>query len=172
MSTEVVVGRIARSHGIRGELVVDVHTDSPDDRFAVGSVLSGKRRQGAARSLTVSAARPHAGRLLVTFEGVTDRDTADELRGLLLTVRVSELPAITEPDEYYDHQLEGLRAVDLSGAQLGVVREVLHGPAGELLVLDVDGTEVLVPFVHAIVPEVDIAGGRVVLDPPEGLFDQ
>ncbi|MGO1050072.1 ribosome maturation factor RimM [Crossiella sp. CA198] len=172
MSTEVVVGRIARSHGIRGELVVDVHTDEPDDRFAIGTVLTGKPRQGVARRLTITAARPHAGRLLVSFEGIADRGAADSLRGVLLTVPVSALPEITEPDSFYDHQLEGLAAVDTTGAAIGVVREVIHGPGGELLVLDADGTELLVPFVAAIVPEVDLAGGRVVIDPPEGLFDQ
>ncbi|MGW0521034.1 ribosome maturation factor RimM [Crossiella sp. NPDC003009] len=172
MSTEVVVGRIARSHGIRGELVVDVHTDEPDDRFAIGTVLTGKPRQGASRSLTITAARPHAGRLLVSFEGVADRSAADALRGVLLTVPVSALPEITEEDAFYDHQLEGLAAVDTTGAAIGVVREVLHGPAGELLVLDADGAELLVPFVRAIVPEVDLQARRVVIDPPEGLFDQ
>ncbi len=164
---ELVVGRIGRPHGLHGELMVQVRTDSPEQRFAPGACLGA----GTGRTLTVDAARPHAGQLLVRFAGVADRDAAAQLRGVLLTVDATELPALDDPDEFYDHQLEGLAVVGSDGAQLGTVREVVHAPASDLLVVQTDRGEALVPFVHAIVPEVDLAGGRVVLDPPAGLLD-
>ena len=99
------------------------------------------------------------------------RDVAETLRGALLLADTDTLPPTADPDEFYDHELAGLRAELLDGTVVGKVVEVVHSPAGELLELDVDGREVLVPFVRAIVPTVDVAGGRVVLDPPEGLLD-
>ena len=146
---------------------MQVRTDSPEQRFTVGAQLG----VGAGRTLTVDAVRPHAGNLLVRFAGVADRAAAAELRGVLLTVDTVELPALDDPDEFYDHQLEGLAAVGSDGAQLGTVREVVHTPASDLLVVETDRGEALVPFVRAIVPEVDLSAGRVVLDPPAGLLD-
>ncbi|MCP2262409.1 16S rRNA processing protein RimM [Streptoalloteichus tenebrarius] len=170
---DVVVGRVAKAHGIRGELVVDVRTDSPEERFAVGSALGAHLRDGTSRTVTVAAARPHAGRLLVRFEGVTGRDAAEAMRGALLTVDTAALPPTEDPDEFYDHELEGLVAELEDGTTVGRVTEVVHGPAGELLVLAApDGREILVPFVGEIVPEVDVAGGRLVLTPPPGLLDE
>ncbi|MGH3777122.1 MAG: ribosome maturation factor RimM [Pseudonocardiaceae bacterium] len=165
--TKRVVGRIGRPHGLRGEVTVQVRTDSPQERFAAGAQLGA----GAGRTLTVEAVRPHAGSLLVRFAGVTDRAAAVQLRGVLLTVEATELPALDDPDEFYDHQLEGLAAFGSDGTKLGTVREVVHAPASDLLVVETDRGEVLVPFVRAIVPEVDLVGGRVVLDPPAGLLD-
>lgn len=168
---DVVVGRIAKAHGIRGELAVDVRTDSPDERFRVGAAVTTKLRDGSTRDLTIAAAREHSGRLLVRFEEVLTRDVAETLRGALLLADTDTLPPTGDPDEFYDHELAGLRAELLDGTVVGKVVEIVHSPAGELLSLDVGGREVLVPFVHAIVPTVDVAGGRVVLDPPEGLLD-
>ncbi|WP_158888964.1 ribosome maturation factor RimM [Amycolatopsis anabasis] len=168
---QVVVGRIAKAHGVRGELAVDVRTDSPERRFAVGTSLSVRLRDGAMRELTVAAAREHSGRLLVRFEQVLTREVAETLRGALLLADTADLPPTEDPDEFYDHELEGLRAELADGSEVGVVREIVHSPGGELLSVDRDGRTVLVPFVRAIVPTVDVAGGRVVLDPPEGLLD-
>ncbi|HWD06959.1 MAG TPA: ribosome maturation factor RimM [Amycolatopsis sp.] len=168
---DVVVGRIAKAHGIRGELAVDVRTDSPEERFAVGAVVTTKLRDGSKRDLTIAAAREHSGRLLVRFEEVLTRDVAETLRGALLLVDTAALPPTGDPDEFYDHELTGLRAELTDGTVVGKVVEVVHSPAGELLELNVEGREVLVPFVTAIVPTVDVAGGRVVLDPPDGLLD-
>ncbi|HZS21737.1 MAG TPA: ribosome maturation factor RimM [Pseudonocardiaceae bacterium] len=162
-----MVGRVGRPHGLRGEVTVQVRTDFPEQRFAVGAQLC----SDAGRVLTVEAVRSHRGVLLVRFAGITGRETATELRGCILTVDATELPDLTDPDEFYDHQLEGLAAVGPDGVELGKVREVVHAPASDLLVLDTANGEVLVPFVHAIVPEVDLAGGRVVLNPPAGLLD-
>ena len=162
-----VVGRVGRPHGLRGEVTVQVRTDSPEQRFAPGVRLGA----GPGRSLTVAAVRPHGGALLVRFDGVADRAVAAGLRGTLLTVEVADLPHLDDPEEYYDHQLEGLVAVRPDGAALGTVREVVHAPASDLLVVETAGGEALVPFVRAIVSEVDLDSGRVVLDPPAGLLD-
>jgi 16S rRNA processing protein RimM len=176
----LVVGQILRPHGIRGEVVIDVRTDEPAHRFAVGSVLG--TDPTAARvapdprtlpdSLVVEAARPHLGRLIVAFNGVPDRTAADNLRGLLLCADSADVPPSDDPDEFNDHELVGLAAVTPEGERLGEVERIEHAPASDLLVLRrVDGGTALVPFVKAIVPEVDLAGGRVVLTPPEGLLE-
>src|SRR5690349_8535225 len=104
----LVIGRIVRPHGLRGEVVVDVRTDEPEQRFAAGSVLV---TDPPAAPLTVEAARPHQGRLIVAFEGVSDRTVADELRGLLLYVDAADVPPYTDPDEFGDHELIGLAVV-------------------------------------------------------------
>jgi len=169
---DVVVGRVAKAHGISGELAVDVRTDSPETRFALGSVLTAKLRDGTSRNLTVAAARNHSGRLLVRFEEVLTRDVAETLRGTLLLASTEDLPPTGDPDEFYDHELEGLTAELVDGTQIGTVLEVVHGPGGELLVVKrANGDETLIPFVREIVPTVDLAGKRVVVDPPEGLLD-
>jgi 16S rRNA processing protein RimM len=165
--THRVVGQIGRPHGIRGEVTVQVRTDFPDQRFVPGVHLSGD----TGGTLTVETVRPHKGVLLVRFAGIADREAAAELCGRILSVDVAELSDLDDPDEFYDHQLEGLTAVGLDGVALGTVREVVHAPANDLLVLDTGHSEVLVPFVRAIVPEVNLAAGQVVLDPPAGLLD-
>ncbi|MEJ2868539.1 ribosome maturation factor RimM [Actinomycetospora sp. OC33-EN08] len=161
-----VVGRVVKVHGLRGELVVEPSTDDVEARFAPGSVL----RLPEGGSLTVRAARWHSGRLLVAAEEVADRDAAEALRRAVLSAPPSESTP-EDPEEFHDHQLEGLRAELTDGTVVGTVTAVDHGAGGELLVIDRADGELLVPFVRAIVPTVDIAGGRVVLDPPEGLLD-
>ena len=171
-TSEVIVGRVAKAHGITGELAVDIRTDEPELRFASDAVLRAKLRDGQLRPLTVASARPHGERLLVRFAEVLTRDVAETLRGALLVVDVADLPPSDDPDEFYDHELEGLAATLPDGSRVGTVREVVHGPGSDLLVLDLtEGREVLVPFVRAIVPEVDVPGQRVVIDPPEGLLE-
>ncbi len=171
MTELLLVGRVSKAHGIGGELAVDVHTDAPDERFAPGAVLSARLRDRSVRTLTVSAARAHANRLLVRFDEVPDRTAAEALRGAQLLVDAADLPPSEDPDEFYEHELEGLAAVLADGTEVGTVREIARSPGGELLVVDrPDGTEALVPFVREIVPEVRVADGRVVLDPPEGLL--
>jgi 16S rRNA processing protein RimM len=167
---DLVVGRIGRPHGVRGEVTVEVRTDDPDARFAPGSSL---RTDPAERGpLTVAAVHPRFGGLVLAFEGVGSREEAEALRGIVLVVDSAELPEIEDADEWYDHQLVGLAAVDPAGAALGEVADVVHAPASDLLVVrDADGREHLVPFVRELVPAVDVPGGRVVVDPPEGLFD-
>jgi 16S rRNA processing protein RimM len=178
-TTEVVVGRIGKAHGVRGEVSVELRTDEPERRFAEGAVLFTRTPTGEAphgqdrpESLVVRATRWHQSRLLVTFEQVTDRNRADAVRGLLLvsTVDASERPE--DPEEFYDHQLVGLAVVATDGRSVGEVTEVLHGPAQDLLSVRAnDGTELLVPFVTALVPDVDLQGGRLVVDDRPGLLD-
>jgi 16S rRNA processing protein RimM len=168
----VLVGVVLRAHGLHGEVVVDVHTDSPDVRLADGAALVAQRPSAPDGVLTVASTRPHTGRLLVRFVEVPDRTAAEALRGTRLLVAVAALPPPDDPDEFHVHQLEGLRAELVDGIVVGTVADVIHGPGGELLVLRrPDAPDALVPFVHAIVPTVDLAGGRVILTPPEGLLD-
>jgi 16S rRNA processing protein RimM len=167
---QLVVGRIGRPHGIRGEVSVEVRTDSPEERFAPGSVLvTDPAERGP---LTVARMHWHSGRLLLTIEGVVDRGGAEALRDTLLVVDTEDLPALDDPDEFYDHELVGLRAELSDGTELGVVEDVLHTPADELIaVRRTSGEELLVPFVGAMVPTVDLPGGRIVIEPPEGLLE-
>jgi len=166
---QLVVGRIGRAHGIRGDVLVEVRTDEPDERFAAGSVLA--TDPADAGPLTVADMRWHSGKLVVRFADVQDRSDAEKLRGLRLVVESDELPPSDDPDEFHDYELVGLAAVGLDGASYGTVADIVHSAAGEILVLSYQGGERLVPFVRDIVPTVDVPGGRVVIDPPEGLFD-
>lgn len=171
---DLVVGRIVKAHGISGEVVVDVRTDDPHDRFAPGTALRARARDKSERTYVVESMREHSGRLLVGLDGVASRDAADALRGSLFIVDTAELPAIDDPDEFYDHQLEGLRVRTLAGRDVGRIAEVLHTAAGELLAIrpaEGEGPEVLVPFVSAIVTSVSLTDGLVEIDPPDGLLD-
>jgi 16S rRNA processing protein RimM len=166
---ELVVARIGRPQGLRGEVSVEVRTDDPASRFVVGAQL--RTDPADAGPLTISSVRDQSGRTILSFTSVSDRTGAEGLRGLLLVVDVDVDAATQDEDEWYDHQLIGLSAVDTAGAELGVVARLEHLPAQDLLVVRATTGEVLVPFVSALVPVVDVAGGRVVIDPPGGLFD-
>lgn len=175
--TEVVVGRIGKPHGVRGELSVEPRTDEPERRFADGVVLRTRTPQGdpvgveRPAELRVESSRWHQSRLLVTFAEVGDRTAAEELRGLLLAVEVDPDERPEDPEEFYDHQLVGLQVVQVDGAPVGEVVEVVHGPAQDLLsVHGPDGQEVLVPFVSELVPEVDLSRRQVVVRDQPGLL--
>jgi 16S rRNA processing protein RimM len=179
----LVVARVGRAHGIRGEVTVEVRTDVPGERFVPGARLhlaagddhanrSGHEhpRPPHAGTLTLASVRDHNGTLLVSFAEVTGRDAAEALRGALLEADVPD--ESDEDDAWYDHQLVGLRAVDPDGGALGEVVGVEHPPAQDLLVVRrPDGEQRLVPFVAALVPTVDISAGVVVVDAPPGLLD-
>lgn len=168
---QVIVGRVSRAHGVRGDVAIEVRTDVPELRFAEGAVLD--TEPVAAGPLTVRRARWHSGRLLVRFAGVPDRGAAERLRGVRLLAEIAEHEAPEDPEEFYDHQLTGLAVHTRDGVRVGEVAEVLHLPGQDLLAVSREGGgEVLVPFVAEIVPEVDVAGGRVVIDPPPGLVDE
>lgn len=164
---DVAVGRVAKTHGIRGEVSVHVMTDDPTRRFRVGSRLS----CGSTGPVTVESVRQHHGRLLVRFAEHPDRSAAEALVGHLLTVEVTAQDETGEPDAWYDHQLEGLQARLTTGEMVGTVAGVEHGTGQDLLVIERAGRRALVPFVTAIVPEVDVPAGFLVLDPPGGLLD-
>ncbi|CDQ43004.1 ribosome maturation factor RimM [Mycolicibacterium neoaurum] len=170
---ELVIGRVAKAHGVTGEVVVEIRTDDPEQRFVPGAQLRGRAaRGGPERSFVIETVREHAGRLLMRLTGVSDRNAADALRGTLFLVDTEQLPPIDDPDEFYDHQLEGLAVRTVDGTVIGTVAEVLHTAAGELLSIKTpEGREVLVPFVSAIVTAVSLADGTVDIDPPDGLLD-
>ncbi|MDT9593881.1 ribosome maturation factor RimM [Nocardioides zeae] len=172
-STEVLVGRIGKPHGLRGDVTIDVRTDEPELRFAPGSRLrteAPRGSRGVRDELEVASSRWHQGVLLVTFEGVGDRDGAEALRDTLLRVTLPSDATPADADEYYDHQLVGLAVLDLEGTRIGEVRQVLHGAAQDLLgVRTPDGRDALVPFVAALVPEVDLDAGHVVVADRPGL---
>jgi len=168
---QLVVGRVGRPHGIRGEVTVHLHTDEPDLRLAAGAVLA---TDPAARGpLTICSSRWHSGRLLVTFAGLADRTSAEELRGTLLVMDSADVSPADDPDEFHDYELVGLDVATVAGEPVGVVADVLHQGQDLLVIRPArpGAEDVLVPFVAALVPEVDVKAGRLVIDPPPGLLD-
>jgi 16S rRNA processing protein RimM len=163
----LVVGRVGRAHGIRGEVSVEIRTDDPASRFVPGVALA--TEDGG--SLTVETVRTHADRLLIRFAGFADRTAAETLKGTLLLVDSTEIPPTEDPDEFHDHELIGLTAATADGAELGEIVDVEHHGQDLLVLRRTAGGDALVPFVSAIVTEVDVASGRIVLDPPPGLLD-
>ena len=167
---EVVVGRIGRPHGVRGEVSVDVRTDEPERRFAPGATLRADGR--VSDPLTVLAARPHGARLLVTFEQVSDRTAAETLRGATLFAALAEGERPADPEEFYDHQLVGLVVRTEQRGIVGRVSDVLHLPSQDVLaVASDDGREALVPFVAELVPSVDLDAAEVTVADHPGLLD-
>jgi 16S rRNA processing protein RimM len=165
----VVVGRIGRPHGVRGEVTVEVRTDDPDLRFVPGAVL---RTDPAERGpITIAGVHWHSGTLLLRLEGVDSREAAEAVRNTELLVDVADLPEIEDPDSFYDHQLVGLSARLPDDSVLGEVIAVRHEAQDLLVVRRPEGGDVLIPFVSAIVPTVDLDGGFIVVDPPEGLLE-
>lgn len=163
----VVVGRVLRPHGVKGESVVEVETDR-DDRFATGAELVCELATGA-RGLVVESSRPHKGRLLVRFTGVSDRDLAEELRGGVLCVSRDSVEAAPE-GAYYYFELVGCQVVDATAGVLGAVTDVIEDGGG--LLLEVGGDAgVLVPFVHAYLTRVDVAARRIDVRLPPGLIE-
>jgi len=166
---QVTVGRIGRPHGIRGDVVVGVRTDEPELRFAKGSRLD--TAPAKLGPLTVLGSKWHSGELLVRFEGISDRDAAAELRGTWVLVDSASIAPPDDPDEFHDTDLIGLSVRTVGGAAVGIVDDVLHSGQDVLVVKTADGSDVMVPFVLPIVPEVDVASGFLVINPPEGLLD-
>lgn len=167
------MGRVGKPHGVRGEVTVDVRTDEPERRFAPGTTLRAQPPPGSAsplREMTVRTSRWHQSTLLVVFEELADRNQAEAARGIMLHADVPADARPEDPDEYYDHQLIGLPAYDLGGAALGEVSGLVHGGAQDLLAIRTpDGRDTLVPFVTALVPEVDLDARRVVIADRPGL---
>jgi 16S rRNA processing protein RimM len=165
---ELVVGRIRRPHGVRGDVSVEVRTDDPGRRFVVGGVMTTDPAEHG--PLTLTSSRWHSGNLLVSFAEVPDRTAAERLRGTWLVVDAEELTS-GDPEEFHDTELVGLAAVTTGGDPVGMVTQVRHHGQDLLVIESAGGREVLVPFVAQIVPEVDVAAGRLVIDPPPGLLD-
>jgi 16S rRNA processing protein RimM len=167
---QVVVGRVGRAHGVHGDVSIEVRTDEPERRFMVGATLA--TDPASAGPLTVQRMRRHSGRLLLHFEELDDRSAAEALRGAVLLADIDPAETPDDPDEFYDRQLIGLAVHDVSLGRVGVISEVSHGSAQDLLVVQRDqAPDVLVPFVQAIVRSVDLDQGRVDVDLPSGLLD-
>ncbi|MEU5365296.1 ribosome maturation factor RimM [Streptomyces sp. NPDC005925] len=167
---QLVVARIGRAHGIKGEVTVEVRTDEPELRLGPGAVLT--TEPASAGPLTIETGRVHSGRLLLRFEGVRDRTGAEALRNTLLIADVDPEELPEGEDEYYDHQLMDLDVVTVDGTQVGRITEISHLASQDLFVVErPDGTEVLIPFVQEIVTEIDLEEQRAIVDPPPGLID-
>ena len=156
------VGRIGKAHGILGEATIEVRTDEAEDRFAIGAVLETESHG----NLTVASARVHNGILLLSFEGIEDRNAVETLRNELLYADVDiDAPGVDE-DDYHVLQLIGCKAFLVDGDEFGEVSEVLNLPGQDVLVIKSGSTETLIPFVRQLVPIVDIKARRMTVIPP------
>lgn len=163
----MTVGRIGKPHGIRGDVTLEVRTDEPERRFAVGTQL---HAESGGAQFTVEEARWHSGRLVARFVEIPDRDAAEAARDTILMASVAEDEQPSESEEYFDRQLVGLRALSVEGREIGTVQRVLHLPAQDTLeITTADGVR-LVPFVAALVPSVDLADGSLRIVELEGLL--
>lgn len=163
----ISVGYVRRAHGLSGDVILRPQSDDPD-RFAVGATF--ETDQDQSRKLTIAEIRQHKEGLLLRFAEIADRDSADALRGAALTIGAHERRNLDD-DEYWPEDLVGLRVVTGDGSVLGTVKDVVTGSAQDRLVVATDSNEVEVPFVAALVPEVNLAAGHIVVEPPAGLFD-
>ncbi len=164
-----VVGRVARAHGNRGEVIVNPDTDFIEDRFAVGAELLVKRAGGVTR-VRVTAMRVHQGRPIIGLDGVVTMNDAEAMAGVELRVPVAELEPL--PDGmFYRHDLVGCRVETAGGQPVGAVEKVEGDLAASRLVVGTPEGEVLVPLAQAICVVIDTAARRIVIDPPEGLLE-
>jgi len=167
------VGRLLKAHGLKGALKLELYTDDPARRFTPGAVFTLQVPTGTpwhGKTLTLAELRWYNGQPVAFFEGVDDRTAAESLvKAILWIDQPTDEP--DEPDAWYDYQLVGLRALR-DGVEVGTIARVEHLPAQDLLVVRAGDRDVLVPFVSAIVPLVDVASGTVTLTPPAGLFEE
>jgi 16S rRNA processing protein RimM len=171
--TQLRVGRLTKAHGLKGGLKLELFTDDPDRRFTPGATFTLQVPESSpwhGKRIELVELRWYNAHPVGFFVGVGDRSAAESLVKAILWV--DQDPAEpAEPDAWYDHQLIGLDVVR-DGRTVGVIERLEHLPAQDLLVVKVEDREVLVPFVRAIVPEVDVEGRRVVVTPPDGLFEE
>ncbi|WP_025273750.1 ribosome maturation factor RimM [Haloglycomyces albus] len=164
--TDVVVGRVAKPHGLKGEVAIEVHTDRPEERFTVGA-----RAETDQESLTVESVRFHKGRPVVRFAEARGRDAAEKLRGRFLYMDVATDEDVDD-DEIHDIDLIGMEVVEHDGDAVGTVRRVDHGPAHETLVVSrSDRGTALIPFVADMIIDIDVEEGVISVDLPDGLLD-
>ena len=163
----LVVGRIGRAHGVRGEATIEVRTDDPDARFPVGASLQTDPAEKG--PLTIVSGRVHNGILLLGFAGITDRTAVEKLRNTLLLAEV-DIDAESSDDLYHIAQIKGCLVFLENGTEVGVVTDVLELPAQDTLVIETSSGEKLVPFVTSMVPTIDIENKKLVISPPEGLL--
>jgi 16S rRNA processing protein RimM len=163
------VGRIARAHGIRGQVIVNPETDFPEQRFRPGSMLFAKRAESV-ESLTVTTVRFQNGRPVIGLEGVETMNDAEALAGLELRVPLEDLAPLP-PGTFYHHDLVGCQVVTGRGEEVGTVKGVEGTVGGSRLVVDGARGEILIPLATEICRTIDVPGKRIVIEPPEGLLD-
>ena len=166
---QLVVARIGRAHGVLGEATIEVRTDQPEDRFYIGSVLATEPTTFG--PLTITSVRDHNGTLLLGFKGVNDRNQVEELRDVLLLAEV-DIEADSSEDDFHVQQLLQCQVSTQDGLEIGLVTDVINLPGQDVLAVDYNGREVLIPFVKAIVPIVDIKNRKITVVPPAGLLDE
>ena len=165
----LTVARIGRVHGVLGEVTIEVRTDEPDERFFIGSVLA--TEPASFGPLTITSVRNHNGILLLSFQGILDRNAAEKLRDVLLVADVDVNAEGFDEDDFHIQQLLGCRVVTESGTEIGLVTDVVPLPGQDLLAVDNAGKEILIPFVRAIVPTVDVKNKLITVIEQEGLLD-
>ena len=166
---QLVVARIGRAHGVLGEATIEVRTDQPEDRFFIGSVLATEPTTFG--PLTITSVRDHNGTLLLGFKGFNDRNQIEELRNVLLLADV-DIEADSTEDDFHVQQLLQCEVSTQDGQAIGPVTDVINLPGQDVLAVDYNGREVLIPFVKAIVPIVDVKNRKITVVPPAGLLDE
>jgi 16S rRNA processing protein RimM len=164
-----LVGRIARAHGIRGQVIVNLDTDFPDERFRPGATLFAMRG-GVVTPLTVTTARIQGGRPVIGLAGIETMNDAESLAGLELRIPAGQLAALPS-GAFYHHELVGCRVETRSGAAVGVVEAVEGIPGASRLVVAGTAGQILIPLATEICTTIDVGARRIVIDPPEGLLD-
>jgi 16S rRNA processing protein RimM len=172
--TQLRIGRLTKAHGLKGAIKVELYTDEPDKRFVPGAVFTLQVPTASkwhGKTLTLNELRWYNGHAVAFFAGIDDRSEAETLVKAILWVSQDPKQLPDEEDAWYDHQLVGLDVLR-DGEKVGLVARVDHLPAQDLLAIKTAEGEVLVPFVKAIVPEVDLAAGTLTITPPVGLFEE
>ena len=173
-STSLRVGRLLKAHGLKGAIKLELYTDSPNERFVPGATFFLQVPEESpwfGKTVTVKELRWYNNQPVLFLEGIEDRTQAETLIKAIMLVQQDLNETPTEPDAWYDQQLVGLK-VFREKLEIGTVARVEHMPAQDLLVINYKDTEVMVPFVKQIVPEVDIANGKLTVTPPMGLFEE
>lgn len=165
----LVVGRIGRAHGVLGEATIEVRTDVPDERFYIGAKLFTDPESSG--PLTITSARDHNGILLLKFEEANNRNEIEKLRDTLLKAEVDMSQENLHEDEFHVQQLIGLRVETDSGLFVGTLTDVLNLPGQDLLAVETEQGEILIPFVYEIVPDINLETGIVTIVPPPGLLN-
>jgi 16S rRNA processing protein RimM len=165
----LVVARIGRAHGVNGEATIEVRTDLPDERFIVGSVLTTEPTSFG--PLTITSVRNHNGTLLLGFKEFADRTAVEKLRDVLLLADV-DISEGGDEDNFHIQELLGCRVVTDAGVEVGIMTDLVQLPGQDLLAVEHNGREILIPFVLEIVPEIDVEKRVITITPPAGLLDE
>ncbi|MGA1457467.1 MAG: ribosome maturation factor RimM [Aquiluna sp.] len=173
-TTKLRVGRLLKAHGLKGAIKLELYTDSPNERFTPGTVLELQVPEDSpwhGKTVRVTELRWYNTMPVLFLDGITDRNQAESLIRAILLVEADLDASPPEPEAWYDHQLVGLK-VHRDGLEIGEIVRVDHLPAQDLLAIKTESGEVLLPFVKAFVPEVDVQAGKVTITPPGGLFEE